>query len=162
MKNNFMALIYHLGYILLCLLALAILVFLSPLIGNVFSGKMIALWPVRIGMAALIPASYIWLGSRLKPEEKKNKDFLTGGLITVLAIILVMISMRHSAHGFWSMPSEEELTYHWQLPNLFLLPTTLICFFLDIVRTPWIMLGSALSPSFLMGIGLRWKRNRIK
>lgn len=157
-----MALIYHLGYILLCLLAIVILVFLSPMIGNVFSGKMIVLWPVRIVMAALIPASYIGLGSWLKFEVKKVRDFLTGGLIAVVGIGLVMISMRHTSNGFWMIPSEEELVYHWQAANLFLLPTTLTCFFLGIVRTPWIMLGSALLPSFFMGIGLRWKRKRGK
>lgn len=148
--NNIIALFFHVLLIILSTLGLAILLALSP-----YLGELITSLPIRILIAVFWILAYMYLGTRLKTSQRSKWDFKSGMLIGLIGVILLGYSIYNI--GF-IVDIPEDISYYAIPLNIYLNPIYQVFFMLGINFSQPIRLISCFIPSLLIGMGLRYKR----
>ncbi len=139
--NNIVAFLYHILLVILSTIYLVIVVSLGENLESILNsllvrGLLVVLWIVV----------YIYIGTKLKRSQRKNKDFFSGALIVLIGLVLF----------FYSIIDVEFLTFF----KVYINPVYQIFLTLGIEFSAPIRIISVFMPSILIGIGVRFKRNR--
>jgi hypothetical protein len=150
-KNNIKAFLYHLVLVVLSTLYLIIFVSLGSHIGKILIHPF-----TRAILTVLWIAAYIFVGTKMSVRHRVKNDFQIGLLITFIGLIIWTISVFRT--GFILKPVSEELAYLYIPLNIYLNPMLQICFLLGIEFNQIVRLVACFIPSFLIGIGIKFKR----
>ncbi|MCG0275388.1 MAG: hypothetical protein L5655_04370 [Thermosediminibacteraceae bacterium] len=154
-KNNVKALIAHFIIVGVCAILLMIFVATAPLLG-----KYISHIAIRVPLAVMLILSYVYVGTLLDTKVDKKYDFLAGSLIAVIGLGLWLYTYLTTGKILVNFP--DELRESWIPFNFYYAPFTMIYFLLGIPMQPLLGLFTNFIPSLLMGIGLSYKRSKMR
>jgi len=150
-KNNIIAFLFHLLLIILSTIYLIALVSLSPYIGKFIINPI-----VRVALATIWAAAYVFVGTKISISHRRRYDFNAGLFIAFLGLILWVYSIYHT--GFILGPITEELGYHYIPLNIYINPIYQISFLLNVEFNQLARLISIFLPTILIGLGVKLKR----
>ncbi|MDR7871150.1 MAG: hypothetical protein RIN55_09840 [Tissierellaceae bacterium] len=153
MRNNLKALILHFIIITLSFIFLIILVATGPKLVQYADNTIIR---ILIGMLYLF--IYIFSGTLLDINKSKKYDFLVGSSIGLIGIVIWFYTFSITGKNLYEIP--KELSEFWIPMNIYNMAFTIIKLVWDIPYIPLLSLISNLIPTFLMGLGLRYKRKK--
>ncbi|WP_077367132.1 hypothetical protein [Anaerosalibacter sp. Marseille-P3206] len=155
MRNNLKALVLHSIIVVVSFILLIIFVATGPTLGK-YTTNIIS----RLVLVILLIISYVYMGTFLDINKDKRYDFFVGSIIAIIGIGLWIYTFFISGKNLLEVPIE--LSEYWILFNVYYTPFTMIYFLLSIPVTPLLSLCTNLFPSLLMGLGLMFKRLRIR
>lgn len=151
MRNNFKALGLHLAITVLAFVFLVIFVSTGPKIGK-YTTHIISRLFITIGFLLI----YILSGTWLDIDANKKYDFFVGSFIAIIGISLWLYTISIVGWDLFNIP--EELSEYWILMNIYHTPFIFMNFFFPLPNMPILSLLMNLLPTFLMGVGLKYKR----
>jgi hypothetical protein len=152
-KDNIIALLYHILLIIISTIYLILIVVLGPYIGDAITNPV-----VRIILAIIWAGSYVAIGTRLDIRHKSKYDFSMGLIIGFIGLILWAYSLIKT--GFTLDVSDDNLIIHLIPLNIYINPMYQISFLLDIKFNQLVRLIACFIPTLLIGIGITIKRAR--
>lgn len=153
-KDNIIALIYHILLIMISTIYLILVVLLSPYIGEIITSSVI-----RIVLAIIWASTYVAIGTKLDIKHMSKYDFNKGILIALIGMLLWTYSLIKT--GFTIEVIDDELIKHLIPLNIYLNPIYQISFLLDIKFNQLVRFISCFIPTLLIGMGITIKRVRF-
>lgn len=154
MKNNVLALIFHI-LIIFILFIVNLLISLNSTISNLIYGNMI----FKIILIVFTIFLYYNFAKLMSKRRSKRLDFLTGNIIVVVAIILLIPPLIMLGFKMFDMNVSENL---WKFPlDFFLMPGLLISRLLGFKYGIISLVFASLLPGFIYGISIKKSRNKI-
>lgn len=159
MKNNLKALSLHLIIMVLSIIFLIIFVATGPKIGQ-YTTHIIS----RICISMGFVLAYVFSGTLLDKNTNKKYDFLVGLFIAIIGIVIWIYTYSMTGESLSKITSEipEEISEYWISMNIYHTPFIFINFLFSLPNTPLLSLITNLFPTILMGLGLKYKREKLK
>lgn len=155
MKNNIKALGFHLLIVVLSMIFVIVFVVTGPTLGR-YMTHIIS----RILITIAFILVYVFAGSLLDIGANKKYDFLTGCVTAFIGIALWYYTVSITGGDLFKI--SKEVTDYWILMNTYHSPFIFVNFLFRLPNTPLMSLITNLFPGLLMGIGLKYKRSRLK
>lgn len=155
-KDNIKGLFYHMVLMLISMLFLMIIAVISPYIGKYMihpAGRII------LGIPWII--AYIVIGLKMNGRIKRKSNFNSGMLIALIGLVLWGYSMYQTGLH-WTPDSDVIMDYYYAPLNIYMGPILNMGILFDIEINQYIRLISCFIPTFLMGIGIRIKRQSLR
>lgn len=155
MKNNVLALIFHI-LIIFILFIVNLLISLNSTISNLIYGNMI----FKVILIVFTIFLYYNFAKLMSKRKSKRLDFLTGNIIVVVAIILLIPPLIMLGFKMFNMSVAESL---WKFPlDFFLMPGLLISRLLGFKYGIIPIIFASLLPGFIYGISIKKSRNKLR
>jgi len=155
MKNNIRALGFHLVIVLLSIILLVVFVATGPVLGKHTSNI-----ASRMFIGIVFIFAYLFAGTFLDINRDKRYDFLVGSFVALVGIAIWSYTFFITGKNLFVIPAEYR--DYWILMNIYHTPFIFINFIFDLPNVPLLGIVENLIPSFLMGLGMKYKRKRVQ